>query len=94
MNFNKKFIQWRSNISLFFNNILETTVDFLISWPARLLLILILIAYWSCAAHGFAQLQIGMSSEKLFLADSPLLALVYLQRQIIFKEGGQVIRFL
>lgn len=68
-------------------------IDFLISWPARLLLILILFLYWSFAANGFLHLHIGMSSEKLYLSDSPLLPLVYLQREIIFKEGGQVILF-
>lgn len=38
----------------------------------------------------FFVMQVGLTSEKLFLDDSPLLPFVKIQRDIIFREGGQV----
>ncbi|VDK58541.1 unnamed protein product [Gongylonema pulchrum] len=37
--------------------------------------------------------KVGLSSEKLFPYDSPLLPFVKIQTEIIFKEGGQVVVF-
>lgn len=40
--------------------------------------------------NGAMQIKVGLTSEKLFMDDSPLLELVRLQSNVIFKEGGQV----
>ena len=51
----------------------------------------VMLAYWAVMIHGIRQIKVGLSSEKLFLDDSPLLELVRIQTNIIFKEGGQVL---
>lgn len=61
------------------------------SWTARILLTIVLLIYWSFSAYGVMQIKVGLTSEKLFLDDSPLLELVRLQTDVIFKEGGQVL---
>lgn len=60
------------------------------SWTARILLAIVLVMYWAFSAYGVMQIKVGLTSEKLFLDDSPLLELVRLQTDVIFKEGGQV----
>ncbi|CAI4228550.1 unnamed protein product [Auanema sp. JU1783] len=53
----------------------------------------IVLSYWAIMLHGVMQIKVGLSSEKLFLEDSPLLDLVRIQTNVIFKEGGQVAIF-
>uniref|UniRef100_A0A914HUG6 SSD domain-containing protein n=1 Tax=Globodera rostochiensis TaxID=31243 RepID=A0A914HUG6_GLORO len=75
------------------SNLVDWYVDFVISWTARILLAATLIIYWAFSAYGVAQIKVGLTSEKLFLDDSPLLELVRLQNNVIFKEGGQMAVF-
>lgn len=88
----------------FGSNLVDLYVDFVMGWTARVLLATALIIYWAFSAYGgeilrnfstkiaflVAQIKVGLTSEKLFLDDSPLLDLVKLQTDVIFKEGGQV----
>jgi hypothetical protein len=86
----------------------DAWVDFALSVSARVGLVICLVIYWGISAYGVAQIKgkylqylslisfpisVGLSSEKLFLDDSPLLELVRLQSNIIFKEGGQMAVF-
>jgi len=57
---------------------------------ARVVLGFTLVFYWAFCTYGILQIRVGLTSEKLFLDDSPLLPLVRLQTEVIFKEGGQV----
>lgn len=68
-------------------------VDFVMSRSARILLAVCLCVYWAFSAYGVGQIRVGLTSEKLFLDDSPLLELVRLQTNVIFKEGGQMAVF-
>ncbi|KAK0396036.1 hypothetical protein QR680_001538 [Steinernema hermaphroditum] len=77
----------------FASKFLDVWVDFIMSWSARILLAVIMVAYWAVSVYGVTQIKVGLSSEKLFLDDSPLLDLVRMQTNIIFKEGGQVAVF-
>lgn len=81
---------WRQKINHFNSKFFDVWVDFSMSWTARILLAIILLIYWAISAYGIMQIKVGLTSEKLFLDDSPLLELVRLQTDIIFKEGGQV----
>jgi hypothetical protein len=57
---------------------LDIWVNFMMSWTARILLSLLLCCYWAISAYGIMQIKVGLTSEKLFLDDSPLLELVFL----------------
>ena len=71
-------------------NFVDYYVDFCMSMSSRILLGTVLLIYWAFSAYGILQIKVGLTSEKLFLDDSPLLELVRLQTNVIFKEGGQV----
>ncbi|CAD5214727.1 unnamed protein product [Bursaphelenchus xylophilus] len=85
---------WRRTLDAFGSRFVDNWVDFSMSWTARIGLTLVLAGYWAVSIYGVFQLQVGLSSEKLFLDDSPLLELVRLQTNIIFKEGGQMAVFI
>uniref|UniRef100_A0A1I8AFV1 SSD domain-containing protein n=1 Tax=Steinernema glaseri TaxID=37863 RepID=A0A1I8AFV1_9BILA len=80
-------------VSKYASKFLDFWVDFSMSWSARILLGIIMVTYWTVSIYGVTQIKVGLSSEKLFLDDSPLLDLVRMQTNIIFKEGGQVAVF-
>ncbi|CAL2033165.1 unnamed protein product [Caenorhabditis brenneri] len=73
--------------------ILDVWVDFIMATWSKFLIGAIMLTYWFFMARGVMQIAVGLSSEKLFLDDSPLLPLVRLQTNVIFKEGGQVAVF-
>ncbi|KJH46538.1 patched family protein [Dictyocaulus viviparus] len=75
------------------NTILDAWVDFSLSIWSKFIIGGIMLIYWTVMIHGVMQIKVGLSSEKLFLEDSPLLELVRIQTNIIFKEGGQVAVF-
>uniref|UniRef100_A0AC35U7S7 SSD domain-containing protein n=1 Tax=Rhabditophanes sp. KR3021 TaxID=114890 RepID=A0AC35U7S7_9BILA len=77
----------------YIDNFVENWVDFSMSIYAKVIILSILSIYWSISFYGLMQIKVGLTSEKLFLDDSPLLELVRLQNNIIFKEGGQMIVF-
>lgn len=94
---------WVKNANTFLEWILDTWVDFCMGFWSKAILSVGLLVYWSFMVYGVLQIkvfktsrscnpniQVGLSSEKLFLDDSPLLDLVRIQTNIIFKEGGQV----
>ncbi|KAL3091675.1 hypothetical protein niasHS_005873 [Heterodera schachtii] len=83
----------RTNLWRLGSDLVDRYVDFVMSWTARILLAISLIIYWAFSAYGVAQIKVGLTSEKLFLDDSPLLELVRLQNNVIFKEGGQMAVF-
>ncbi|VDK55903.1 unnamed protein product [Anisakis simplex] len=64
-------------------------VDVSLSNVMRVFTVLVLMAYWTYSAYGVAQINVGLTSEKLLAYDSPLLPFVKIQRDIIFREGGQ-----
>lgn len=70
--------------------ILDVWVDFIMATWSKFFIGAIMLTYWFFMARGVLQIAVGLSSEKLFLDDSPLLPLVRLQTNVIFKEGGQV----
>ncbi|ETN74218.1 patched family protein [Necator americanus] len=73
--------------------VLDAWVDFSMSLWSKFIVGGVMLAYWAVMIHGVRQIKVGLSSEKLFLDDSPLLELVRIQTNIIFKEGGQVAVF-
>nr|CDJ96693.1 Patched domain containing protein [Haemonchus contortus] len=73
--------------------ILDAWVDFSLSIWSKFIVGGVMLAYWAVMIHGVMQIKVGLSSEKLFLDDSPLLELVRMQTNVIFKEGGQVAIF-
>uniref|UniRef100_A0A0K0EN34 SSD domain-containing protein n=1 Tax=Strongyloides stercoralis TaxID=6248 RepID=A0A0K0EN34_STRER len=85
-NFEKK-------VEQFINNFVEYWVTFSMSFFAKCLVSIFLLIFWSFSIYGVLQIKVGLTSEKLFLDDSPLLPLVKIQNNIIFKEGGQMIVF-
>ncbi|CAD5210926.1 unnamed protein product [Bursaphelenchus okinawaensis] len=85
---------WRRYVEAFGAKFVDYWVDFSMSWSARIGLITVLITYWAISIYGVSQIEVGLSSEKLFLDDSPLLELVRLQTNVIFKEGGQMAVFI
>ncbi|KAI6185049.1 Ptr-18 [Aphelenchoides bicaudatus] len=86
-------VTWRQRIDRFGDWFVDAWVDFALSKGARIGLVICLLVYWGISGYGVAQIKVGLSSEKLFLDDSPLLELVRLQSNIIFKEGGQMAIF-
>uniref|UniRef100_A0A915DZY2 SSD domain-containing protein n=1 Tax=Ditylenchus dipsaci TaxID=166011 RepID=A0A915DZY2_9BILA len=82
-----------AKISRGVSKFVDIWVDFCMSITARIFLAVVLLCYWTFAAYGVAQIKVGLTSEKLFLDDSPLLELVRLQTNVIFKEGGQMAVF-
>ncbi|KAI6195873.1 Protein CBR-PTR-18 [Aphelenchoides besseyi] len=84
---------WRRRLDKFGEVFVDAWVDFSMSNFTRVGLAIILIIYWAISGYGVMQIKVGLSSEKLFLDDSPLLELVRLQTNIIFKEGGQMAVF-
>ncbi|TMS35729.1 hypothetical protein L596_003063 [Steinernema carpocapsae] len=86
----KKEQAWLARVG---DKFLDLWVDFCMSWSARILIGVIMVIYWAISFYGVTQIKVGLSSEKLFLDDSPLLDLVRMQTNIIFKEGGQVAVF-
>uniref|UniRef100_A0A914EHS8 SSD domain-containing protein n=1 Tax=Acrobeloides nanus TaxID=290746 RepID=A0A914EHS8_9BILA len=75
-------------------NFVDYYVDFCMSMSSRVLLGAVLLIYWAFSTYGILQIKVGLTSEKLFLDDSPLLELVRLQTNVIFKEGGQFAVFI
>ncbi|VDL69962.1 unnamed protein product [Nippostrongylus brasiliensis] len=73
--------------------VLDAWVDFSLSIWSKFIVGGLMLVYWAVMIHGVLQIKVGLSSEKLFLDDSPLLELVRIQTNIIFKEGGQVAVF-
>ncbi|KAK6031882.1 patched family protein, partial [Ostertagia ostertagi] len=69
--------------------VLDAWVDFSLSIWSKFIVGGVMLAYWAVMIHGVMQIKVGLSSEKLFLDDSPLLELVRIQTNVIFKEGGQ-----
>ncbi|KIH64071.1 hypothetical protein ANCDUO_05622, partial [Ancylostoma duodenale] len=80
-------------VSKLLDVILDAWVDFSLSIWSKFIVGGVMLAYWAVMIHGVRQIKVGLSSEKLFLDDSPLLELVRIQTNIIFKEGGQVAVF-
>ena len=85
---------WKKSLNNFGNKFVDRWVDISLSIWSRIGLGLILIAYWAFSFYGVTKIKVGLTSEKLFLDDSPLLELVKLQTNIIFKEGGQMAVFI
>uniref|UniRef100_A0A0N5A349 SSD domain-containing protein n=1 Tax=Parastrongyloides trichosuri TaxID=131310 RepID=A0A0N5A349_PARTI len=83
----------RKKIEELIENFVEHWVNFSMSFTARCLISVALIIFWAFSIYGVLQIKVGLTSEKLFLDDSPLLPLVRIQNNIIFKEGGQMIVF-
>ncbi|EPB70340.1 patched family protein [Ancylostoma ceylanicum] len=77
-------------VSKLLDAILDAWVDFSLSIWSKFIVGGVMLAYWAVMIHGVRQIKVGLSSEKLFLDDSPLLELVRIQTNIIFKEGGQI----
>ncbi|CAJ0959646.1 unnamed protein product, partial [Mesorhabditis belari] len=75
------------------NVILDVWVDFCMSTWSKFLVGASLIVYWAFMINGVLQIRVGLTSEKLFMDDSPLLTLVKFQSEVIFKEGGQATVF-
>ncbi|CAB3411294.1 unnamed protein product [Caenorhabditis bovis] len=73
--------------------ILDVWVDVIMAKWSKLIVSVVMLTYWVFMVRGVLQIEVGLSSEKLFLDDSPLLPLVRLQTNVIFKEGGQVAVF-
>ncbi|KHN88590.1 Patched domain-containing protein 3 [Toxocara canis] len=86
-------IKRRSVLEKAMSRFMDIWVDVSLSNTARLFMAVFLIGYWTFSAYGIMQIKVGLTSEKLFLDDSPLLPFVRIQRDIIFREGGQVIVF-
>uniref|UniRef100_A0AC35EXK8 SSD domain-containing protein n=1 Tax=Panagrolaimus sp. PS1159 TaxID=55785 RepID=A0AC35EXK8_9BILA len=82
--------EWKKKLDSFGNTFVDHWVDISLSLWSRIGLGLILICYWAFSIYGVTKIKVGLTSEKLFLDDSPLLELVKLQTNIIFKEGGQM----
>ncbi|VDM52437.1 unnamed protein product [Angiostrongylus costaricensis] len=80
-------------VSWVLNKILDAWVDFSLSIWSKFIVGGVMLVYWALMIHGVMRIKVGLSSEKLFLDDSPLLELVRIQTNIIFKEGGQVAIF-
>ncbi|KAH7723514.1 CBN-PTR-18 protein [Aphelenchoides avenae] len=81
--------EWRRNLDRIGSKFVDLWVEFSVSVTARVGLVLFLVVYWAISAYGVSKIKVGLTSEKLFLDDSPLLELVYLQNNVIFREGGQ-----
>ncbi|VIO94627.1 Patched family protein [Brugia malayi] len=75
------------------NNFVDLWVNIAMSNITRIIVACFMIVYCIVATHGVMQIKVGLTSEKLFSYDSPLLPFVKLQTEIIFKEGGQVAVF-
>ncbi|KAI1729686.1 patched family domain-containing protein [Ditylenchus destructor] len=90
---NEYFTKVGAKIAHSLSKLVDVWVDFCMSTFARVLLGFTLLAYWTFSTYGLLQIKVGLTSEKLFLDDSPLLELVRLQTNIIFKEGGQMAVF-
>uniref|UniRef100_A0A914WW48 SSD domain-containing protein n=2 Tax=Plectus sambesii TaxID=2011161 RepID=A0A914WW48_9BILA len=71
----------------------DIIVELAMSWWTRLLIAVIMVAYWTFSILGVLQVRVGLSAEKLFLDDSPLHDFVRIQTETIFKEGGQMFVF-
>ncbi|KAI6230262.1 SSD domain-containing protein [Aphelenchoides fujianensis] len=80
---------WRRRLDRLGEIFVDAWVDFSMSNWTRVGLVFVLLAYWAVSGYGVSQIRVGLSSEKLFLDDSPLLEL----SNIIFKEGGQMAVF-
>lgn len=80
-------------VSRVLGKVLDFWVDFIMAKWSKFLIGAIMITYWIFMSRGVMEIAVGLSSEKLFLDDSPLLPLVRLQTNVIFKEGGQVAVF-
>ncbi|KAE9552519.1 hypothetical protein FO519_004261 [Halicephalobus sp. NKZ332] len=84
---------WKKKMDKFGSRFVDYWVDFCLNKFARIGLVVLMLAYWTFSIYGVLQIKVGLTSEKLFLDDSPLLDLVKLQTNIIFKEGGQMAVF-
>ncbi|CAD6191482.1 unnamed protein product [Caenorhabditis auriculariae] len=73
--------------------VLDFWVDFIMATWSKFFIGAIMVTYWYVMIKGVMRIEVGLSSEKLFLDDSPLLELVRIQTNVIFKEGGQVAIF-
>ncbi|GMR36306.1 hypothetical protein PMAYCL1PPCAC_06501 [Pristionchus mayeri] len=81
---------WYAKIAQF---VLHYWVEFAMAWWSKIVVGFFLVVYWGFMINGTLQIKVGLTSEKLFMDDSPLLPLVKLQTEVIFKEGGQVAVF-
>uniref|UniRef100_A0A7E4VBG7 SSD domain-containing protein n=1 Tax=Panagrellus redivivus TaxID=6233 RepID=A0A7E4VBG7_PANRE len=84
---------FRQKLAHITDKFVDNWVAFSLTNWARGGLAIILLCYWSFSIYGVFQIRVGLTSEKLFLDDSPLLELVRLQTNIIFREGGQMALF-
>ncbi|VDK86837.1 unnamed protein product [Litomosoides sigmodontis] len=75
------------------NDFVDVWVDVAMHNITRIFVACFIVVYCIVALHGVMQIKVGLTSEKLFSYDSPLLPFVKLQTEIIFKEGGQVAVF-
>ncbi|KAM3718522.1 Patched-related protein [Dirofilaria immitis] len=75
------------------NDFVDLWVDIAMHNVTRIVVACFMIIYCLAATHGVMQIKVGLTSEKLFPYDSPLLPFVKIQTDIIFKEGGQVAVF-
>ncbi|CAJ0584169.1 unnamed protein product, partial [Mesorhabditis spiculigera] len=73
--------------------LLDIWVEFCMSAWSKYFVGAILIVFWITMSFGVRKIRVGLTSEKLFMDDSPLLTLVRFQTDVIFKEGGQVAVF-
>ncbi|CAG9540908.1 unnamed protein product [Cercopithifilaria johnstoni] len=93
----KRSVKNQSDISDTFeklmNDFVDLWVDIAMNNITRIIVACFMIIYCIVAVHGVLQIKVGLTSEKLFSSDSPLLPFVKLQTEIIFKEGGQVAIF-
>ncbi|VDN03860.1 unnamed protein product [Thelazia callipaeda] len=93
----KRIVSTQANIfktlDEFTDNLMNLWVNMAMSNITRITVICLMIFYWIITIRGVTRTKVGLSSEKLFPYDSPLLPFVKLQTEIIFKEGGQVTIF-
>ena len=84
---------WKKALNKFASRFVDYWVELSLNLFVRIGLVILMISYWAFSIYGVLQIKVGLTSEKLFLDDSPLLELVKLQTNIIFKEGGQMAVF-
>uniref|UniRef100_A0A0N5AXW8 SSD domain-containing protein n=1 Tax=Syphacia muris TaxID=451379 RepID=A0A0N5AXW8_9BILA len=59
----------------------------------RLILFLILIAYWGVSIYGFVKMEVKMDSTNLILKDSPLNNVAWIYERYLWRQGSLVIVF-
>ncbi len=71
-------------------NVLDVAVDFFVSLPAKIFVTVFLVVFWATAIYGCTKMRVELSPDKLFLEDSPLHFVIYVQNTFLFKESGQL----